>query len=91
MYILGYLVRTTLYIAIDAVILMMFIHAIMSWISPGSNNAIMRFIGTVVGFVVIPVRLLLSRFEAINNLPIDLSFTITWLLLMMLQAGIAAI
>lgn len=91
MYILLYLVKTTLCFAIDVVIIMMFIHAIMSWISPDNDSRIMIFISNVVDVVVSPVRAILSRFEALRSFPLDISFTVTWLLLILLQYGIAAL
>lgn len=86
MYILGYIVRTTLFYAIDVVLLMMFIYAIMSWIAPDMDNPFMRFIHNVVDFLVTPVRSILERLEFARTFPIDLSFTVTWLLLFVLQA-----
>lgn len=87
MAIIGYFVGRTLYIILDALTLIMLIHAIMSWLRPGDGGGrIMIFIDNVVELLVSPVRQLLSRFELVRQSPIDLSFTATWLLLLILSA-----
>lgn len=64
---------------------MMFLRAILSWFPISEDSAILRFIYTVTEPIILPVRLLLSRFPAFQDLPIDLSFSITFLLLFLLQ------
>ena len=86
MYILGYLVRTTLIFAIDIILTLMFISAIMSWISPTTDNSFLLFVRQIVDWVVYPVRRVMMRFEFARALPIDLSFTVTALLLFVIQA-----
>lgn len=91
MEIMRYLVGSTLYIAIEAVVLCMLVHAIMSWISPSSDNKVMIFIDNIVDLACTPMRSLLDRFDAIKGSPIDLSFLATWFLLIILQGVIGAL
>lgn len=86
MYILGYLVKTTLFFAIDIVLVLMFIVAILSWIAPTLDHPVVVFIRQVVDAVIYPVRRVMMRFEFVRSCPIDLSFTATALLLILLQS-----
>lgn len=85
MYILGYLIRTTLIYTIDITITLMFIGAIMSWIAPMSDNRFLVFVRQITSALVYPVRRIMTRFEFARTSPIDLSFTVTLLILYMLQ------
>ena len=85
MYILAYLVETTLIFAIDIILTMMFISAISSWIAPASDSRFLVFIRQISDAVVYPVRRIMMRFEFARVLPIDISFTTTALLLYILQ------
>lgn len=78
---------TTLVLVIDAVQLCMFIHAILSWVSPsdGEVGPIRAFINGVTEYVTYPVRLLLERFDWAKRSPLDLAFFITFLLLSLLS------
>ena len=89
--ILTYLIRTTLIFAIDVVLMMMFIHAIMSWIAPDNGHKIMIFINNFVDLLTSPVRSILMRFEFARSFPIDLSFTLTWLLLFAVQMALSSV
>lgn len=84
--ILGYLVRTTLYIAIDITLVLMFIVAVLSWVAPVLDHPVVIFIRRVVDAVIYPVRRFMMRFEFVRSCPIDLSFTVTALLLILLQS-----
>lgn len=86
MYILGYLVRTTLIFAIDIILTLMFISAVMSWIAPMSGNRFAVFLQGVTDAVTYPVRRIMMRMEFARSFPIDLSFTVTALILFMLQS-----
>lgn len=86
MYIFSYLVRTTLIFAIDVILTLMFISAVMSWIAPASSNRFMVFVRGVVDAVTYPVKRIIMRSETARMFPIDLSFTITAIILFVLQS-----
>lgn len=65
--------------------LFMFVRAILSWVMPEEDNALIRFVNSVTEPVIYPVRALLDRIEAIRNLPFDISFMVTFILLVILQ------
>lgn len=62
----------------------MLIRAVTSWF-PGIRGSWLDFIYTVTEFVVAPVRALLEKFDFFRNSPIDLSFTIAYVLIIVLQ------
>ena len=63
----------------------MVIRAILSWF-PGQGGAFERFIYAVTEPLLLPVRKLFDLFDIRPNLPIDLSFTVTFLLLVIIDA-----
>ena len=65
--ILGYLVRTTLYIAIDITLVLMFIVAVLSWVAPVLDHPVVIFIRRVVDAVIYPVRRFMMRFEFVRS------------------------
>ncbi len=83
--ILSYIATTLLYYIIDVSILLMFIRAILSWFGPGAGGRFGMFVYNVTEIIISPIRSLLSRFESLRTLPIDISFTVTWLLLVIIQ------
>ncbi len=64
----------------------MFLRAILSWFIQDPESKIMLFLAMVTEPFVIPVRMLLMRFEAIQRSPVDVSFFVTYLLVATLQA-----
>lgn len=63
----------------------MLARAVFSWFSPDGENKIYAFLYYVTEPIVVPVRFVLERFETFRNIPFDLSFTIAWLLLSVIQ------
>ena len=70
--------------------LVLFISAILSWF-PGQGGAFERFIRAVTEPLLWPVRRLFDLFDIKLNLPIDLSFTVTFLLLIIIEAMVTSI
>ncbi len=64
---------------------MMFIRAIMSWIGPDSDGPMMRFLYVVTEPLIAPVRALLDRVPGLSAMPFDISFTVTYLILVIVQ------
>ena len=91
MYIAWYIVASMLNLIIDALLTVMLISAVMSWISPRSDHPVMRFINGVTDTLVYPVRRVLSRFEFVRSFPLDISFYVTSILLVLLRSLINSI
>ena len=60
--------------------LAMFVRAILSWF-PMEENRFIGFLYAVTEPVILPVRMLFERLGWFQNLPIDISFFVTFLLL----------
>lgn len=71
---------------LSAIQTLMMIRAIASWFFPTEDNAFQRFLAMATEPFIIPVRALLSRFDSIASLPIDISFLVTFILLSVLQS-----
>ncbi|MCI8387475.1 MAG: YggT family protein [Clostridiales bacterium] len=64
---------------------MMLIRAIMSWLPIDDDSNLSNFLYAMTEPVIYPVRALLSRIEALNELPIDISFIVAFMLLSIIQ------
>ncbi len=82
---LFYIVSTVASLLISFLQLMMFVRAVMSWFPVDDENVILRFAYAVTEPFIYPVRMLIDRIPALSEMPIDISFSITFLLLMFLQ------
>ena len=80
-----YLIRNTTLALISVLQIAMFARAIFSWFDRTGESGISAFLYTVTEPVIYPVRRLFERMHWFEGLPIDLSFTATWLLLMVVQ------
>ncbi len=66
----------------------MFIRAILSWFDVNMNNPLIKFLFVVTEPVVQPVRKLFVKMNWFQNMPIDLSFSATFLILFILETVI---
>ena len=80
-----YTVSTVASLLLGFLELMMLVRAVMSWFPIDEENAILRFAYTVTEPFIYPVRLLLERIPAFREMPIDISFFVTFLLLSLVQ------
>lgn len=69
----------------------MLIRALLSWFITDEESGIVRFFFYVTEPVIFPVRALLERSEKIRNLPIDISFLVTLLLLSLIESLLTAL
>ena len=74
------ILRTTVQLVIMALQAAMFVRAILSWF-PVGDNKFTEFLYAVTEPVVYPVRLLFEKMNWFQNLPIDVSFFVAYLLL----------
>ena len=65
--------------------LLMIVRAILSWF-PGQGGAFERFIYACTEPLLFPVRKLFDLFDIRPNLPIDISFTVTFVLLIIIES-----
>ena len=61
---------------------LMFGRALMSWLAQDEDNKIYRFLFAATEPFVYPIRKLLSKFEFFNSMPIDMSFMVAIIVLM---------
>ena len=80
-----YLIRNTALALIGVLEIAMFARAILSWFDRTGESRISMFLYAVTEPVIYPVRRLFERMHWFEGLPIDLSFTATWLLLIVIQ------
>lgn len=80
-----YLLSNVISFFIVGLQLMMFIRAILSWIVPDDDNPLLNFVTAVTEPVIFPIRMLLERFEFFAEMPIDVSFYVAFLLLVLIE------
>ena len=80
-----YILVHTVSVMLAALELLMLARAIMSWLPVDEESAMFRFLIVVTEPIILPVRKLLERSETIASLPIDLSFMVAYLLLIIVQ------
>lgn len=68
-------------LALIAVQIAMFIRAIMSWFPNLAANAVGDFVYAVTEPFIIPMRNILSRFEWVQNSPLDIAYFVTFLII----------
>ncbi len=80
-----YIIAKTVDLILSLLQILMLIRAVISWLPIDEDSRFVEFIYAATEPVIAPVRALLSRFEGIENSPIDISFFITFMLLSVLQ------
>ena len=63
----------------------MMFRAVLSWLPVDEDSNISNFLFAMTEPVIYPVRMLLDRFEGLDEFPIDLSFIISFMLLSLVQ------
>lgn len=66
--------------------LCMLVRAVLSWLPLDDDNPILQFTYAVTEPCIIPIRMILERFEFFASSPLDISFFVTFLLLSFLQS-----
>ena len=74
------LLQNTVVLILTALQLAMLVRAIMSWF-PGDSNKFENFLYAITEPLILPVRKLFERLNWFQELPIDVSFFVTYLLL----------
>ena len=79
-----YIIAATVGILLRVIYIAMFIEAILSWFLT-EDHPVMALLLLVTAPIVLPVRALLSRIPALQRIPIDLSFLVAFLLLVLVM------
>jgi YggT family protein len=69
---------------IDIIMIAMAVRAVMSWFVD-EDNAVLSFLYSITEPLVLPVRKLLHKFSGSSAFPLDISFFITYMLLVLLR------
>ncbi len=80
-----YLVRITALTVISVLSLAMMGRALLSFIDPMQEMKLSGFLITVTEPIILPVRALCERFHWFEGLPIDVPFSITFFILMIIE------
>lgn len=80
-----YFITKTVYFALVVLQVLMFLRALLSWIMPDGDNMLTDFIYYATEPMIAPVREFLERFDFVQSLPFDLSFFVTFLILVIVQ------
>jgi len=83
---IGRIVLTLLY----ALQFLMFGRALMSWFSQDEDSKIHRFLFAATEPFVYPLRKFLNKFEFFNSIPIDMSFLVAMLILIIVTTFLAS-
>lgn len=80
-----YILVQTLIVLIDFLQIAMFIRAILSWFDPTGEWKISAFLFAVTEPIILPIRRLCEKMNWFQQVPLDIPFMLTWLLLMVVQ------
>ena len=80
-----YVVTKLVSVFLGAEQLLMMFRAVLSWLPVDEDSNISNFLFAMTEPVIYPVRMLLDRFEGLDEFPIDLSFIISFMLLSLEQ------
>lgn len=86
---LAYILIATVDAILMALQIAMFIRAILSWFMDEGGNKFSAFLYAITEPVIIPVRALCDRMGWFQDLPLDIPFFITYMLLAMISAGLS--
>ena len=88
-YIIISIIARLVVVILYAMQLLMFGRAIMSWFSPEEDNKIAQFLFLVTEPFVYPIRKLLSRFDFFSSMPIDMSFMVAMIILIVCTTALS--
>lgn len=72
-------------VVLDVVSLAMLVRMILSWIPQTSEGRLSLFLACITEPFIMPIRFLLSKFNVLQNSPIDWSFAVSYLVIMLLR------
>ena len=78
-------------ILLDIVSIAMFLRMILSLFTDSEDSRFSLFLACITEPFIIPVRYLLVKFNILQNTPLDWSFTVSYLVLMLLRLMLPAV
>jgi len=78
-YLLLYLFTNVIHLLLTVELSLMFLRAILSWFPLSQGNPVESFLIAVTEPFIIPVRMIIDRFDSLSSLPIDISFFISFI------------
>lgn len=82
---LAYVLINIVRVFLTAIEALMLIRAILSWLPVDEESTLANFVYMMTEPIVMPVRLVLERFDSIRTMPIDIPFFVAFLLLSAIQ------
>lgn len=86
-----YVIARTVQLLLGFLELAMFLRAILSWFITDDENRLMVFLYAVTEPIILPIRVLCSKIQALDESPLDVPFFITMLLLTLLNGLLPAL
>jgi len=71
--------------------LLLLARAILSWLPFDDSSALYRFLHITTEPILLPIRKMMDRIEFLAGFPIDLSFIVAYLLLLLISALLPAV
>ena len=81
----------TVYILLWAMEILMFLRALSSWIVGDDDGPFIEFLYSVTEPMIYPVRKLVEKSDRLRELPVDVSFIITFIILSVVRMLLAAV
>ncbi len=85
---LAYVLINIVRVFLTAIEALMLIRAILSWLPVDEDSPLGYFVYMMTEPIVMPVRMVLERFDSIKSMPIDISFFVSFLLLSAIQMAL---
>ena len=74
-----YATVATVRLMIDFIQLALLINALVSWLPVDDDNVVVRLLEMICAPVLYPARLLVEKSETLSSLPVDISYIITYM------------
>ena len=89
----GFIYVLTNFVSLFLMVLemLMIVRMLLSWFPIDDNSPILNFVYAMTEPLILPVRIVLERSEAVQALPIDLSFFVAFLLLGIIQTALPVV
>ena len=82
-----YVLAQTVGLLLQVLYIAMFLRAVLSWFVT-EGNFLLRLLTIITEPIVVPVRMLLLRFRVFQEMPIDISFLVAFILLSVVQGAL---
>jgi uncharacterized protein YggT (Ycf19 family) len=83
--------RQTVLVFLEVLGFAFFLRAILSWFDPMGEWRLSGFLYALTEPITVPIRALCERMNWFQGIPMDIPFTLTWLLLMLLQVLLSSL